>query len=150
MREDTVPEGQYDFEPLSREIVVNRLRDADDPCRAAAKTARDIILPALKATLPAQEPRITAYQVCRGVTTGILAISKDVPETALAILEMTAEIAAEGSLEPADLMTWAMEGIASVMYLAGPEIRSAVHSAIEGRFMGAGAIFSDLCRKHAH
>ncbi|MBI5882508.1 MAG: hypothetical protein HZB91_05325 [Elusimicrobia bacterium] len=150
MTETTVPENQYDFEPLSREIVVNRLKDSPDPYAAAAKTARDIIIPALKSTLPGQRPKVTTIQVCRGIITGILAINKSVPETAVAILQMTAEIAHEGNIEPGELMTWAMEGIASVMNLAGRDVSWAVESAIESQFTGAGAVFSGFIRLHGH
>ncbi|MFA6319093.1 MAG: hypothetical protein WC943_16905 [Elusimicrobiota bacterium] len=149
MREDTVPEGQYDFEPLAREIVVNRLADAPAFAAAAAKTARDIILPALKATLPSQQAKITTFQVCRGIMTGIIALDKAPCETCVAILAMTAEIAQEGNLAPADLMTWAMEGIASIVALFDRHDAEKVETAIESRFAGAGYVFAELCRKYS-
>ncbi|MBI5625176.1 MAG: hypothetical protein HY924_15470 [Elusimicrobia bacterium] len=148
MSEDTLPEAQFDFEPLAREIVFNRLADDPDFAGSAAKTARDIILPALKASLPSQEPRITAFQVCRGILAAVLALDKPARETCLAVLEVTAGIAEEGGLEPADLMTWAMEGMASVLSLQDQHTEDLVHLAIEKRFFGAGDVFAELCRKH--
>ncbi|MBI5210983.1 MAG: hypothetical protein HY927_13520 [Elusimicrobia bacterium] len=147
MAPEDQPPSAYDFETLSREIVVSRLRDAEDHPAAAAKTARDIILPALRSTFPSQAPRLTTIQVCRGIVTGSFFIDKDIAATVIAVLEMTAEIAHEGNLEPSEIMTWAMEGVASVMAVVGANTQYAVQTAIEERFMGAGAIFGELCQK---
>jgi hypothetical protein len=55
-------------------------------------------------------------------------------------------IAQESNLDPAECMTWAMEGIAPVVKLASGVAAEAVAAAIEENFMGAGRVFEDILR----
>jgi hypothetical protein len=72
-------------------------------------------------------------------------IDKSLPEAAVAILQGMSETAVLVHLDPGDLMTWGMEGIASVCHVAGTEARLSVRMAIEESFMGAGEVFGALC-----
>ena len=136
---------EYDFEKLAREIVVSRLNGSDNAPAAAAEIAKEVMVTSVKSTKTRQDPHLTISAVCRGVMSGLLLIEKDMPQAAAVILKELPQIAPE--IEPADVMTWAMEGIASVAMLAGPDKCNAIQARIEQNFMGAGAVFSEICAK---
>ena len=137
---------EYDFEQLAKEIVMEKLKDAADPPAAAAEVAHKIAVSALAGTIGQQDPRVTVAAACRGVMAGMLIIEKDLPRTAVALLAKMALIAQESNLDPADCMTWAMEGIAPVVRLAPSSAGDAVCAAIDENFMGAGEVFQGILR----
>lgn len=137
---------EYDFEKLAKEIVIQKLKDAPDSPALAAEVARKIAVTGLAGTRASQEPRVTVAAACRGAMAGMLLIEKDLPKTAVALLGQMAVIAQESNLDPADCMTWAMEGIAPVVKLAPAGSADAVGAAIEESFMGAGAVFEGILR----
>ena len=137
---------EYDFEKLAKEIVVAKLKDAADPAALAAEIVRKIAVSGLAGTRGRQEPRVTVAAACRGVMSGMLLIEKDLPKTAVALLAQMALIAQEANLDPAECMTWAMEGIAPIVKMAPGVATDAVGAAIEENFMGAGAVFEGLLR----
>ena len=132
---------EYDFETLAKEIVVAKLKDAADPAATAAEVVHKIAVAALKGTGVRQEPRVTIAAACRGVMSGMLLIEGDLPGTAVALLKQMAAVAQEGDLDPADCMTWAMEGMAPVVKAAPASTADAVGAAIEENFMGARQAF---------
>jgi len=144
-----VAQGEFDFEKLAREIVSSRLSRVENAPGTAAEIAKKIIVAAVKSTKVRQDPKTTVIQVCRGVLSGIMFIGQDIPETAIQILKMMSPIALELHLDPGDLMTWAMEGIADVTPMTGMDVRGAIRGRIEELFMGTGTIFSELCDKAA-
>ena len=137
---------EYDFEKLAKEIVVAKLKDAADPVAVAAEVVHKIAVSALAATGGRQEPRLTITAACRGVMGGMLLIEKDLPATAVALLGQMALIAQESNLDPAECMTWAMEGIAPVVKTAPLGSDDAVGAAIEEQFMGAREAFNAILR----
>jgi hypothetical protein len=137
---------EFDFERLAKEIVVEKMKDAPDPSALAAEVVHKIAVSGLNGTRARQEPRLTVAAACRGVMAGMLLIEKDLPKTAVALLAQMALIAQEASLDPAECMTWAMEGIAPIVKLAPGGAADAVEAAIEENFMGAGAVFQGLLR----
>ena len=137
---------EYDFEKLAKEIVVEKLKDAPDPSALAAEVVHKIAVAGLHGTSARQEPRVTVAAACRGVMAGVLLIEKDLPKTAVALLAQMALIAQEANLDPAECMTWAMEGIAPIVKLAPGGAADDVGAAIEENFMGAGSVFQDLLR----
>lgn len=136
----------FDFEQLSKDIATNGLKDAPDVPAAAAEMARKMIVSAVTSTQNRQDPHKTVADVCKGTLGGALLLEKELPPIAIALLGETATIANEVALDPMDMMTWAMEGIAPVCKLAGAPVESAVQDAIEARYMGAGEAFANLCR----
>ena len=140
------PGMEYDLEKLSKEIVVERLKDAEDPHQLAAEVARKIAISAVASTRTQQDPHMTVAAACRGVMQGILLLEKDLPKTAVALLAQMALVAEETNLDPAECMTWAMEGIAPICRLAAHGTGEAVGAAIEERFMGAGHVFAGMLR----
>ena len=140
---------EYDFEKLAREIVTSRLMALDSPAEAAAEIAKKIIVTGVTSTKVRQDPRLTVLGVCRGVMSGMLLINKELPEAAAGILRVMPAIAHDVHLDPQELMTWGMEGIASVALMAGQEVRYHVQQRIEESFMGAGPVFQQLCQNLA-
>lgn len=134
---------EFDFEKLGKEIVVNRFKDLEDPYALAGEAARKIAVAAVTSTRDRQDPHVTVAAACRGVMGGMVLIEKDLPKTAVALLSQMAAVADEAHLDPADCMTWAMEGIAPIAKVAhgGPD---EVRAAIEENFMGAGEVFDNL------
>lgn len=141
--------AEYDFEKLAREIVVSRLGSLAKAPEAAAEIAKKIIVAGVRSTKVRQDPRLTVSLVCRGVLSGMLVLDKDLGETAVRVLREIPLIAHEVPLDPGDLMTWAMEGIASVAHLAGQDARLDIQGRIEESFLGAGAVFARLCERPA-
>lgn len=140
---------EYDFEKLAKEIVVEKLKNASDPAAVAGEVVHKIALSALKSTAKVQEPRVTVAAACRGAMAGMVLIEKDLPKTAVALISQMAAIAQETGLDPAECMTWAMEGIAPVVKVAPAGSADAVGDAIEERFMGAREAFQAVLKSAA-
>lgn len=138
----------YDFEKLTREIVVSRFGPlAERAPEAAAEVARKTLVTTLRGTASRQDPRLTVVAVCRGLLSGLLLINQDLPAASTRVLRELAGVAADVNLSTEDLMTWAMEGFAAVALMAGPDAQSAIAAAIGSEFMGAGDVFSEACAR---
>lgn len=137
---------EYDFEKLAREIVVGRLRDVEDAPTMASEMARKIVVAAVLSTRSRQDPHLTVADSCRGVMSGMLILEKNMAAAAVALLIQMAFVAQEANLDPADCMTWAMEGIAPVAKLAPGGAVDSIRASIEENFMGAGAVFENILR----
>ena len=135
----------FNLEVLAKEIVVDKLKGTEDPPAAAGEVARQIVIKAVGGTQTRQPARVSVAAACRGLMAGMLLLEKDLPRTAVSILNQMGAVANETSQDPAELMTWAMEGIAPVAKLAGDSVRYAVQEAIETAFMGAGEVFAKAC-----
>jgi hypothetical protein len=136
---------EFDFEKLGKEIVVSKLQGVEDPYALAGEAAHKIAVAAVAGTRSRQSPEVTLAAVCRGVASGMVLLEKDLPRTAVSLLGQMAIVAQETNLDPADCMTWAMEGLAPVAKLSagGPD---AVRAAIDEQFMGAGEVFENFVR----
>lgn len=138
----------YDFEKLAREIVAGRLAGlAERAPETAAEIAKRILISALQSTGNKQDPRQSTAAICRGVLGGLMLINQDLSQAAPLILRELAAVSHEVPIANEDLMTWAMEGFASVAVLAGPEPEHAMQLAIDQAFMGAGEVFGKACEK---
>lgn len=135
----------FNLEKLAKEIVVERLANIADAPDGAGQVARQIVIKAVTGTRARQAPRETVAAVCRGLMSGMLLLNQDLPRTAVAILSQMGAVAEATHQDPAELMTWAMEGIAPIATLAGGHARENIEAAIETAFMGAGGIFTVLC-----
>ncbi|MDD5304823.1 MAG: hypothetical protein PHS14_17135 [Elusimicrobia bacterium] len=135
----------FNLEKLAKEIVVERLTGVEDAPSGAGEVARLIVTKAVTGTQARQAPHDSVVAVCRGLMSGMLLLGKDLPATAVAILGQMGAVAADTNQDPAELMTWAIEGLAPVASIAGRQTRDAVEEAIEAAFMGAGGVFSRTC-----
>ena len=134
------------LEKKSKEAVVESLKDAADAPAGAGELARKLATREIIASVAAaQPPSHCVIAICKGLMAGMLLLEKDLPLPALAILNQMGVVAEATHQDPAELMTWAMEGIAPVAKLAGEAARFAVQEAIATSFMGAGEIFSKAC-----
>lgn len=136
----------FNLETLAKEIVVERLRSVPDAPAGAGEVARQFVTKAITGTQARQAPRESVIATCRGLMSGMLLLEKDLPATAVAILSQMSIVATETHQDPAELMTFAMEGIASVACLAGRPACDAIEQAIDTAFMGAGQVFADACK----
>ena len=80
---------------------------------------------------------------------GMLLIEKDLVATSVELVKSMAHLAQETHLDPADMMTWAMEAIAAVAVLGNSDLRANVREALEHNFMGTGEVFGELLAKAA-
>lgn len=135
----------FNLEKLAKEIVVDRMKDLPDAPAGAGLVAAQILAKAVAGTAARQAPHDTVVAVCRGLMSGMLLLGKDLPSTAVAILKQINIVAETTHQDPAELMTWAIEGIAPVAQIAGRPTRYAVQEAIEAAFMGAGQVFDSTC-----
>jgi hypothetical protein len=135
----------YDFEKLAREISAERLKGLENAAEGAAEVAAKIITSSIQSTRDKQAPGQTVTAVCRGVMAGLMLCGKELPEPAVAILSKMASLAAELNLDPQEMMTWGMAGVADVAVMASAEAPYAIGQAIEKKFMGAGEVFDALC-----
>lgn len=138
----------FDFEQMAKDIVTDRLKSVapDEVPSVSADIVRDIVVSGVASTGAKQDPRMTVSGTCRGAMGGLLLLEKDLPSAAVAILAESAAIANETGLDPGDMMTWAIEGIAPVARMAGSNVEGAVQEAIEAKYMGAGEAFAAACR----
>ncbi len=134
----------YNLEKLAKEIVVERLANIADAPDGAGQVARQIVTKAVTGTQARQAPRETVTAVCRGLMSGMLLLNQDLARTAVAILSQMGAVAEATHQDPAELMTWAMEGIAPIAKLSGQTSCEAVEQAIETAFMGAGRAFASV------
>jgi hypothetical protein len=133
----------FNLEKLAKEIVVERLKGLEDPPSGAGEVARQIVTKAVAGTLAKQAPRVSVVAACRGLMSGMFILEKDLPRTAVAILGQMSAVAEATHQDPAELMTWAMEGIAPIAKLSGKH--DVIEAAIEASFMGAGEVFNRVC-----
>lgn len=135
----------FNLETLAKEIVVDCLKSVEDAPSGAGEVARQIVTKAITSTIAKQAPRDSVHAACRGLMSGMLLLEKDLPRTAVAILSQMSAVAVATHQDPAELMTWAMEGIAPIAKLAGGNAQAAIEEAIESSFMGAGQVFAQAC-----
>ena len=83
--------------------------------------------------------------VCRGTMQAMLLNSKDLPQTAMAILDALPNVSLLTRVDPEKIMTWVLQGIAETMPAAGSVTQHSIQEKIEEQFMGVGAVFSSLC-----
>lgn len=135
---------EYEFEQLTKEIVVGRLLGATDAAGAAADAAREILGTAIDSTRVRQTPRLTVVAVCRGAMEGLLQIHKDVPGGAVALLLQAGRVAHGSLLAPDDCARWITEGIASACRQAPETTRAQTRMALERTVPGCGRIFDEV------
>jgi hypothetical protein len=135
----------FNLEKLAKEIVIERFKNVADAPSGAGEVARLVVTKAITGTQARQTPRVTVTATCRGLMSGMLLLEKDLPRTAVAILRQMNAVAVETHQDPAELMTWAMEGFAPVAKLAGRHSCESIKHAIDADFMGAGNVFASAC-----
>jgi hypothetical protein len=93
-----------------------------------------------------KEPKDAVVAVCRGSMNAVLLAGQSVPDASVALLDALPNMSLMMRAGPEDLMSWVMQGIAESTKVAGADVREGVRTKIEEKFMGASAIFDELCR----
>lgn len=134
---------------LTKEMIVSRLKDSQDAPALAADMVKQTIfasMPSIKAS--GRDPKESVEDICFGAMSGLLLIEKDLPNGAMLILTGMAEIAQKVNIDPSELMTWTMEGIARIAPLVASHTLEDTRMRIEKEYMGAGEVFGSLCNKY--
>ena len=95
------------------------------------------------------DPKWAVIAVCRGSMNAVLLGGQSVPDAAITLMTALPNISLMMRAGPEDLMSWVMEGIADVTPIAGLEVRDALHTRIEEKFMGVSSIFEGFCEAAA-
>lgn len=132
-----------DFEKQAKDAVAASI--AANTAAGAALTVPIMCQQISNAARMNKDPRPAVVAVCRGSMHAVLLGAQSVPDTAVALMEALPNISLMMSVGPEDLMSWVMEGIADVTPMAGVEVRDALRTKIEEKFMGASSIFDGFC-----
>ena len=137
---------EFKISQLTKEIVSSRLREMEDPCRAAAQLVGKTLEVALNGLQPGAvaESRIVE-DACQGGMTGLLLNEQPLTRGAVLILEVICDLATRLNLDQPELMRSALRGIADMRRFVRPEMLVEIQAAIEARFHGAGLAFQALC-----
>lgn len=129
------------FERLAR--ILTRARHAQSPLRPedASALVRECVEIASLEFL--HDPRRTLAKFTCGVLKCYLTLELDAAHAAVAILKAAPSLSVDHA--PSQLMTWAMEGMALVAFIAGPQQQSQMHAAIDAGLAGAGPVFQQVC-----
>lgn len=132
-----------DHEKNARDAATAALKEGADADKLAAVALQQVS----GAARAASDAKGAVVAAVRGAMTGVFLGGADVVETAMKTLEGLPNISLMMRAGPEELMSWVMEGIADVTPTAGAHTADTLETRIEEKFMGAGAVFRDLCRK---
>lgn len=137
-----------EFGGITKEMIVSNLKGAED----APKVAADIVAQTIAAGIPSakasgKDPKDAVEEICFGAMSGLLLLEKDIPKSAILIIKSMAELSQKVGIDPSELMTWAMSGIARITPMTSIQVREEIRSLIEADYMGAGEVFSSLCER---
>lgn len=132
---------------LTKELVALKLKELQNPCAVAAGLVKDAIAVACKAR--PQEARTVVSDACYGGMQGLLLADQDLARGAEMILGAVSEAAADASLDPTELMSYGLAGVARIAKFVTRERLVAIQSALEERFQGCGEAFSAALAQEA-
>jgi len=142
-----------DLHPLkekTQEFALEKMKGADDPLLAATHAADEMIGAAVRKT-EGKPGAITKEEIvreaCHGAMAGMLLSDLDICKGAVTLIGSMAEVAQEIHVDPAELLTSTLEGIARLTPAVSAQKMADVGAAIDSQFMGTAEIFRDLCRK---
>lgn len=141
---------KYDFDDLTRAMVAERCRGAKDAAELAANIACQTIVAGLKGVRAAggeQGAAESVRLVTKGMLTGLVTADLDFVEASVFLLQRLSDAAEKTGIDPAEMMTWAMEGMAEQSAILSADRVGALEAAVDQKFMGAGSMFSALCNK---
>lgn len=137
----------FNLGQLTKEMVASRLRELEDPCAVAAKILEDALTAALRTAKEfGPEQKAMVSEACHGAMIGILLRHQDLARGAVQALRAVCAATQTLCLDPTEVMTLAIIGIARIANVAsGQQLHDIVY-ALEEEFMGAGEAFRELCR----
>lgn len=128
------------------------MKGAPNAIEAASRAADEMISAAVRKTegkegaIPRDE---IVREVCHGAMKGMLLSDLDITQGAVVLIGSMAEVAQEIHVDPAELLTWSLEGVARLAAGVPREKMNEVAQAIDAKFMGTAEIFRDLCRNNS-
>ena len=131
-------EKEAALEKSARDSVNAALGGAEPSPKKAAGAIVQQISHAARASKDTREAVVAAV---RGGIGAVLVSGVDLAETAVLTLESLSNMSLMMRVSPEDLMSWVMEGIASIAPMANPAVRDAIQNKIDEKFMGAGEVF---------
>lgn len=143
-------DDKYKFDELTRQMVMAAVRGSSAPGPVAAKIATETIVAGLKGVRAAggpQSPAESVRLITQGMLAGLLLADADFVEACMELLRHLADAAQRASIDPMDMLTWCLEGIAARTPFLPANRVQALESEIDRELMGAGMVFSGLCRK---
>jgi hypothetical protein len=135
--------SRFNINQLTKEMVVARLSQLTDPHSAAAEVTKKTLLITLKEAPPRLEGPFhqAVTDIFQGAMTGILLKELDLSRGALVLLHVAAEVASETGIDPSEMMSAALVGIADISRFTDRARMHQVSKAIDTEFMGAGEVF---------
>lgn len=118
-----------------------------DPGAGPGKAVAVICQRISGAAIENPQPKDAIVAAVRGSFQAIILAGHSVPDAAMALLEALPNTSLMMRAGPEELMSWVMGGFAEATRLSSPDVRDALRSRIEEKFMGASSIFDDLCRE---
>lgn len=133
---------EYRVGQLTKEMVITRLKALGDPCVAAAEIAKKTMVVGLtgSATVGAHTRQLVK-EICHGTMVGLIMADQSLPKGACLLLRVAAEVSSDLSLNPEEMMTYAIEGIVELRRLSTVDQMEDIRKAVSRDFMGAGDVF---------
>ncbi len=141
---------KYDFDDLTRAMVAEQCRGQNDAAERAAAIACQTIVAGLKGTRAAgaeQGPAASVRLITKGMVTGLITADLDFVEACVELLQRLSDAAERSGIDPAEMMTWAMEALAEQSAILPADRVGALEAEVDRKFMGAGSIFSAMCNR---
>lgn len=132
-----------DFEKNAKDAVTVAIKA--DPVAGIIKIVPVIVQHVSLASRASKPPKDGVVASVRGSMQAVLLAGQSVPDAAMGLFDALPGMSLMVSAGAEDVMTWVMEGCADVTPMAGPEIRDALRTRIEEKYMGASAIFEGFC-----
>lgn len=132
-----------DFEKQAKDAVAESIKS--NPAAGIALTVPLMCQHISHAARMSKDPKPAIIAVCRGAMNAVLLGGQSVPDAAVALMEALPNTSLMMRTGPEDLMSWVMEGVADVTPMAGGEVRDALRTKIEEKFMGASGVFDEFC-----
>ncbi|MFH2204015.1 MAG: hypothetical protein ABIJ96_12925 [Elusimicrobiota bacterium] len=139
---------RFNVGQLTKEMVVARLSELQDPCDAAAEVARKTIMIALQnAQTFEPEHKHSIIEICAGAMTGLVLREQNLPRGACCVLKKAYESAVLLNLDPTEVMELAIRGIVYVRKFTNSAQFREIENAVAAEFMGINEVFRKICEE---
>lgn len=133
---------EYRVGQLTKEMVITRLKALGDPCVAAADIAKKTMVVGLTgSSVVGANTRQLVKEICHGTMVGLILSDQSLPKGACLLLRVVAEVSSDLSMNPEDMMTYAIDGIVELRRLSTVDQMDEIRKAVARDFMGAGDVF---------
>lgn len=139
---------RFNVGQLTKEMVVWRLTELQDPCMAAADITKKTILIALEnAQILEPEHKQSVIEITAGAMTGLLLADQNLSHGSVCILKKTYDAALQLNLNPTEIMALALRGIVHIRKYTTTAQFGDIIVAITTEFMGVGETLQKICEE---